>query len=222
MSATTSSLASRLSSALVVLAFALPLALWSRLPDPMPSHWNIKGEVDGYMPKPWGPLVMPLAIAFVHGLFWLLPRLSPRALEGQAQRRLLGQIQLSVVAFLFVVTAASLLIALGVALPFNRVLTVALGALVIGLGAAMADLPKNGFVGIRTPWTLADDEVWRRTHALGARLFLLAGLVALAGGALGLNLIPILVALGTAAVAPVFYSFRVYRKLRGNEPPRAT
>ena len=221
-SAPKSAFASRVSIALIVLAFALVLALWDRLPDPMPTHWNLEGEVDGYMAKPWGALIMPLSLVLVHGMFLLVQRLSRGALAGEAQRRLLAQIQLSIIGFLFVVMLASQLVALGVAVPFNRVLTVALGALVIGLGASMADLPKNGVVGIRTPWTLADDEVWKRTHALGARLFLLAGLVALSGGALGLHPVPILVGLGTAAVAPVFYSFRVYRKLRGNEPPRPT
>lgn len=217
-------LAARLSTALVVLAFALVLALWGRLPEAMPTHWNMDGAADGFTPKPWGPLILPLAMAFVHALFALLPRLSSRARNGEPQRelqrKLLGQIQLSLVAFLFVATAASLLVALGVPVPFNRVLTAALGALVLGLGASMAELPKNPLVGIRTPWTLASDEVWKRTHALGARLFGLAGLLALVGGALGLDLVPILVALGTAAVAPVFYSFRLYRKLEGNKPPR--
>ena len=221
MSSAPKGLASRLSLALVVLCLLLVLALWTRLPDPMPTHWNIEGKVDGYMPKPWGPLVMPLAMLFVHALMSLLPLLSPRALQGDVQRRLLGQIQLSITAFLFVVTASSMLVALGVAVPFNRVLSAALGALVIGLGVAMAELPKNGVVGIRTPWTLANDEVWQRTHALGARLFILAGLLALVGGAMGLHLMPIMIALGTAAVAPVFYSFRLYRKVAGNQPPRA-
>jgi uncharacterized membrane protein len=188
----------------------------------MPTHWNLEGHVDGYTPKPWGPLIMPLSMLFVHGLMSLLPKLSPRALEGEIARRVLGQVQLSVVSFLFVVTAASLLVALGVSVPFNRVLAAALGALMIGLGVAMADLPKNGVVGIRTPWTLANEEVWKRTHALGARLFVIAGLIALVGGSMGLPVLPIVVALGTAAVAPVFYSFRLYRKVAGTEPPRPT
>ena len=222
MSASPGKLATRVSTALVVLAFALVLALWSRLPEAMPTHWNMQGEVDGFTPKPWGPLILPLAMAFVHALFALLPRLSPRALQGELQQKLLGQIQLSVLAFLSIVTLTTLLVALGVHVPFNRVLTAALGALVLGLGASMAELPKNPLVGIRTPWTLANDEVWKRTHALGSRLFLLAGLFALVGGALGMPLMPILIGLGTAAVSPVFYSFRLYRKLEGNKPPNPT
>jgi uncharacterized membrane protein len=218
--APTGNLASRLSLALVALAFAAVLALWGKLPDPMPTHWNLQGEVDGHVPKPWGPLIMPLAMALVHALLSIVPRLSGRALEGPAQRRVLGQVQLSVMLFLSVVAGASLLVALGVRVPFNRVLTAALGALIVGLGLSMGRLPRNGLVGIRTPWTLADEEVWKRTHALGARLFVIAGTVALVGGGMGMHLLPVLVGLGTAAVAPVFYSFRVYRKLRGNEPPR--
>jgi uncharacterized membrane protein len=114
------------------------------------------------------------------------------------------------------------LVALGYPLPWNRVLSSAIGALVIALGVSMARLPKNRVVGIRTPWTLANDEVWTRTHALGSRLFVLAGLCALIGGAMGLDLLPILVALGLAAVAPAFYSFRLYRKVAGNTPPNPT
>jgi uncharacterized membrane protein len=224
--ASRSAFAARISTALVVLAFALVLALWSRLPAAMPTHWNMQGEVDGFTPKPWGPLLLPLAMAFVHALFMLLPRFARRALQAELQRelqqKLLGQIQLSLLAFLSIVTLTSLLVALGVHVPFNRVLTAALGALLLGLGASMAELPKNPLVGIRTPWTLASDEVWKRTHALGSRLFLLAGLFALIGGALGVPLMPILIGLGTAAVSPVFYSFRLYRKLEGNKPPNPT
>ena len=207
-------------AALVATAFVLVLALYSRLADPMPTHWNLAGDSDGYTPKPFGPFILPLVMALVQLALQAVPHFMPGAFAEPTQRRLMGLVQVSIVGFLFVVTLTSLAAGLGIPVSFNRVLTPALGLFMIALGGMMRSLPRNAFIGIRTPWTLANDEVWRQTHAMGGRMFILAGLVALIGGGMGLDLIPVLVALGIAAVAPAVYSFRIYRKVAGMQAPK--
>jgi uncharacterized membrane protein len=87
----------------------------------------------------------------------------------------------------------------------------AVGLLLIVLGNYMGKLRKNFFVGIRTPWTLASDDVWERTHRMGGRVFVLAGLAsvvaALAGAAPG----TMLYVLAAAAIVTVAYSYLIYR-----------
>ena len=57
----------------------------------------------------------------------------------------------------------------------------AMGGLYYGIGVLMGSTRLNWFVGIRTPWTLSSEEVWDSTHAMGAKLFKLCGVLAFAG-----------------------------------------
>ena len=89
--------------------------------------------------------------------------------------------------------------------------------LFVVLGNVLGKVTKNFFVGIRTPWTLASDEVWLRTHRLGGRVFVLAGLAVVLSGLAGGGVAPLLVAVFTAAFVPIVYSYIIYRRL---EDPR--
>jgi uncharacterized membrane protein len=39
---------------LIGVAVAVAAYLYPDLPEQIPTHWNIEGEVDDYTPKPWG------------------------------------------------------------------------------------------------------------------------------------------------------------------------
>ncbi|MBX3232552.1 MAG: SdpI family protein [Labilithrix sp.] len=202
-----------LSLGLVVLAFVLAAVLYPRLPESVPTHWNVKGEADGFTPKPWGPFVLPLVMAGVHALLVVLPRISPRGYRIDRFRGTFEIIQASVVAFLFLVSLLVLLAGIGAAVPMNRAIHAGAGLLFVVLGNFMGKLTKNFFVGIRTPWTLASDEVWLRTHRLGGKLFVLAGVVLVVSGLLGGGAIPMLVAIALACGVPAVYSYVAYRRI---------
>ncbi len=68
---------------MLLLAFLVALVLYPQMPDPMPSHWNAAGEVDGYMPKFWGLFLLPLIAV---GIFWLVPG-NPQDRPAQGQHR---------------------------------------------------------------------------------------------------------------------------------------
>jgi len=57
----------------------------------------------------------------------------------------------------------------------------AIGLLFIFVGLMLNKAKRNYFIGIRTPWTLANDVVWQKTHRLGSKLFILAGILTLLG-----------------------------------------
>jgi len=80
----------------------------------------------------------------------------------------------------------------------------------------MGKLTKNFFVGIRTPWTLANDEVWLRTHRLGGKLFAVAGLGIVVSALVGWGAaVPVVVGVAVAAGIPAVYSYVLYRMLEG-------
>ena len=97
----------------------------------------------------------------------------------------------------------------------DRAMHAGTGLLFVVLGNFMGKLTKNFFVGIRTPWTLASDEVWLRTHRLGGKLFVLAGVALFIAGLLGGGTVPLLVAVAVAGGIPVVYSYLLYRRIEG-------
>ena len=129
---------------------------------------------------------------------------------------------MAILAFLFLVHILVLLSATGARVEMNRAIPIGVGLLLVLLGNYLGKTTKNFFLGIRTPWTLASDEVWLRTHRLGGKLFVLAGVVCFVSGLAGGSLAPAMAAVGAAALASVVYSYVVYRRIEGfkdTEPP---
>jgi uncharacterized membrane protein len=198
---------------LVALGFAIAIALYDRLPDLIPTHWNSAGR-PSFTAKPIGPFVLPLTTAGVYLLLLVIPHISPRGYRVDGFLRVFAIVQLAIVAFLFFLTLVGLFSAAGLPLDVERSLHAGLGLLLVILGNFMGKLTKNFFIGIRTPWTLASDEVWLRTHRLGGKLFVLAGLAlllaALVGGSGGYTSLCIIL---VAVAIPAVYSYVIYRRV---------
>jgi len=202
----------------VVLGMVLAaLAFAARLPDPVPTHWNMAGEVDGWTPKPWGVWLFPALAAGLLALFQMLPVISPRGFRLEAGRRAYDIVVFAVLAFLAAVQVLVYLVALGRGPGVEKAVPLLIGFLFIVLGNYLGKFPKNFFVGIRTPWTLASDEVWNRTHRLAGWTFMLAGLVMLASVFIPSTRGLMIAAIAVAAGVPVVYSLWLYRKLHGFE-----
>jgi uncharacterized membrane protein len=202
-----------LSLGLVVLAFALVAAAYGHLPQYVPTHWNVSAAVDGRMAKPWGPFMSPLTMAGVFVLLLVLPRISPRGYDMAPFRRAYAVMQLGILGFLFAVSVLVLLAGLGWAVPMNLLIPVGLGILLVIIGNFMGKVTTNFFVGIRTPWTLADPEVWLRTHRFGGKVMVFAGLAIAAAGLLGADVRLTAIAALLACLAPAIYSYLLYRRL---------
>ena len=81
------------------------------------------------------------------------------------------------------------------------------------LGSALGRVQRNFYLGIRTPWTIANDSVWTATHRLAAKLFVIAGIVGLVLLALGVQGSSVLFPVLAAVLISVIYSFVVYKQL---------
>jgi len=204
--------------ALVAASFVVTGALYGRLPERIPSHWNLAGQVDGYASKPWGPFFVPLTMLALHLLFVAIRRTAPMGYGGGA----LESVEAAVLAFMFTLSVVGLIVGLGHHVSMNRVAAIGVGPLFVVLGDAMGKLTRNFFAGIRTPWTLANEEVWRRTHRFGGRLWIAGGVVLFVAGLLGPSLTPLLVIVPVLVLVPIVYSYVVYRRVEGPPGPRAS
>ncbi len=158
---------------------------------------------------------MPFMMAGVALLLAVLPRISPRGFALSPFVRVYDVLQTVVVAFFAFVNGVALLTAAGVRLSMDRWIFAGLGLLLAVLGNPLGKTTKNFFFGVRTPWTLASDEVWLRTRRLAGKLFVAAGLLvfaaSLAGGSVPLLAAPIVL----AGIVSVVASFVFYRRIEG-------
>jgi len=200
---------------LIALSFAVVIYFWDSLPDPMPTHWGAKGQVNGWTPKPWGPLIIPLMTLGIYLLFLALPAISPRGFRMEGFIKVFRILRCAMVALMFLFNLLIIAIVLGAPLKMERVLPVIIGLSLMVIGNYLGKVSRNFFVGIRTPWTLASEEVWLRTHRLGGRLFVLGGMVMIIAGVAGLPVAIWIVAVALASLTPMVYSYFLYRRLEG-------
>lgn len=200
----------------VLVVAALAAYLYPAISDPMPTHFNADGAVDGYSRKPWGVVLVTAAPLFVFLVFKALPLISPRGFRMDAFQAVTDILGVTVTMAVAGIGAAVLLRASGKNVPLMVVLPIVVGATFVVIGNYLGKLRKNFFVGIRTPWTLASDEVWARTHRVSGWLFVLAGLVILSSAGYPGRFPTVLIsATVTVSIIAVAYSFVVYRKLHG-------
>ena len=146
-------------------AIAVAAYLYPMLPEQIPTHWNFDGEVDGYTSKPWGVAVMRL-----------IPIISPKGFRTDKFMDVINVFTVTFVGFMSGIAILVLLEANGQDVRINEMTFAGVGLMFIVLGNYMGKVRKSFFIGIRTPWTLASDEVWSRTHRLGGKVFVLTGI----------------------------------------------
>lgn len=207
------------SALLVLIAVAVGVWLYPRLPPEVPTHWDFNGNANGWSPRLLAAALPALLVLVVGVLAWVLPLISPRRFEIEPFARTFGTVMLLLQGFLLVIGLCALLTGAGYPVPIGLIGKFAGGVLLMIVGNYMGKLRKNFFIGIRTPWTLASDAVWERTHRMGGWVFVLAG-VALVVASFAAN--PrdvawwILAIVAAAVVVPCGYSYVVYRRLEGH------
>jgi uncharacterized membrane protein len=182
-------------------------------------HWDIQGQVNGWGPK-WalflyGPGMM-LSIVL---LFAALPWLSPKKFEVDSFRATYLYIMIVIVSLLAYVQFLIVIGALSVVLDVSRALEGGICLLIALLGNVMGKVRRNFFVGIRTPWTIANEQVWNATHRFAAKTFFAGGLLGLVAVILRAPFWLPVAAILVAALVPAVYSLVFYKQLeRRGEP----
>jgi uncharacterized membrane protein len=200
---------------LILAAFAFAAAMYNSLPESVPTHWNDQGIVNGYTPKPLGVFILPLMMLGVYLMFLIVPSISPSGFRINRFIHVYWILCTVTIGFLLVMTIFALLKAQGSSVPLNRVVNAGIGVLIIVIGNFLGKVTKNFFVGIRTPWTLASDEVWFRTHRLAGISFVIAGFIVLIAAALGYGGSWVAFIIIGAALISIIYSAVIYKRIEG-------
>lgn len=151
------------------LSFAVTLALLPLLPARIPVHWNVDGQIDGWAARPgafFGP-AMGLGLSL---LMKFLPYIDPRRRSYEKFGRAYDAFRLALALFVLILQGVTLYAAFYPdGLDVSRIIAACVGALLCVAGNYMPKFRHNYFCGIRTPWTLASETCWRRTHRFAGR-----------------------------------------------------
>ena len=203
--------------AFVVTLALLAFSLWAlpHLPDKVATHWGLDGRPDGWSSARFGALLLPGVMILMSALFAALPNIDPLRKNYAFHGSVYFLLANVIVAFMGVVHLLVLGSALGWPVDMRRVLPILIGALFVFIGRLLPRIQPNWFMGIRTPWTLSSEQVWRKTHQVGATCFTAAGagivvIGLLAPGAMATKLMLAAILLG--AFWPVVYSYLEWRR----------
>lgn len=165
------------------------------------------------MSKFWGLFFMPLVTMGIAVMFFLIPRIDPMKENIEKFRKYYDGFSILFILFLVAVHLYILLWNIGIVISSSVVLSVGIGLLFYYAGTLTEHAERNWFIGIRTPWTLSSDRVWKKTNKFGGKLFKIAGIIAILGVifpeyTIFFILVPTLFIVGFAFV----YSYVEYQK----------
>lgn len=218
-----------------VLALTLLLAAyaWAVLPAgaSIPIHWNAAGEVDGYGSKAVGLLLIPATVLGLTALFALIPRIDPRGDNILRSWEAYRIVWVGMLLLMLAIQVITVLSATGRITDMGRLIPVGVGLLFIVMGNAFGKIRPNYMFGVRTPWTIASELSWNKTHRVAGWMFVGLGMIMIAG-----VFVPnpetwvwlMMAGLMALLVVVIVYSYIVWKNdpekrpisLSGKEPPQ--
>jgi uncharacterized membrane protein len=198
---------------IIILSFAISILVKDSMLPYMVTHWNFKGDADGYMTKNTALFLLPIISLAILFLLILIPKLDPLYKNIEDFRQHYDIFVVLMVAFLFYIHILTIFWNLRIPLNMNQMISPAVAILIFYMGILIYNSKRNWSIGIRTAWSLSSDYVWEKTHQLGGRLFTAAGIFCLLGVIFpDYAIIFILVPIMAASLTSVLYSYLIYEE----------
>lgn len=198
-----------ITSLITLIPIVIGLILWDKLPEQVPVHWNINGDVDDYATKTQAVFLMPLILVAFHWICVVGTSLDPK-------KQNINDKMFTLV--LWIIPVISLLCnsmvyatALGHKVSVEIIMPLFMGALFVVIGNYFPKCKQSYTVGIKIPWTLNDEENWNKTHRMAGFLWVVGGIVIMATAFLGAFWL-FFVVLIPMVIVPFVYSYSLYKK----------
>ncbi len=199
---------------IVLLPFLYLMYVWNQLPEQVPLHYNLEGEVDRYGDKSeliMIPILLPLLI---YVIFLAVPYIDPKK-QIQKMGNKYDTLKLILTTFMSALALFIIYTAKNQTLTNPNIIFLIIGLLYLIFGNYFKTIKANYFIGIRTPWTLESESIWKETHKLGGKVWFVGGLLVIICSLLLNKELNAKVFLGITiiiALIPIVYSYILYRK----------
>jgi uncharacterized membrane protein len=200
---------------LIIISIGISLWAYPQLPDQVPTHWNAAGEVDGYSSKLFAVLFGPILLTSIYGMLLGVAKIDPRK-ENYQKFAGVYRVFVNVTSTFFVaIHIAVIFSGLGYHVHMDWIANIGLGLLFMILGNYLPKVKANYFIGIRTPWTLANETVWAKTHRFGGKVFFIGGVMLIVSAFVTstFRVFLLISSIVFIAVVPMVYSYFVYKKV---------
>lgn len=205
--------------AFIVLPIVYLATIWNNLPEQVPTHFNLQGVADGWLSKNSLIYIIGALEIGIYLLMLIIPTIDPKNKIQQMGDKY--YILRFILTFCFSLLAFHILYSSsegGIKKPV--ILFFILGILIAMLGNYSQTIRPNYFIGIRTPWTLENEKVWKNTHSLAGRIWIVCGILIVILGVFIENsqLFSILfvIILAIMVIVPVSFSYTEFQKEKRN------
>ena len=139
-------------------------------------HWTAQGQADWVWPPIVGYSILPVFAAILLLVAAAGSALAPKS-RLEMVRHILDPALTAILALGVCLQFGLLLIGIGSDFDIIRMVAFALAALLVLLGILLREAERHTYAGLRLPWAMTDDRVWRRTHRLAGWSYVIAGTV---------------------------------------------
>tara|TARA_R110002074_G_scaffold402205_2_gene604630 strand:- start:116 stop:763 length:648 start_codon:yes stop_codon:yes gene_type:complete len=199
---------------IVLLPFIYLAYIWNQLPEKVPMHWNINGEIDRYGDKMELILIPILLPLLIYVIFLVIPKIDPKNKLNKMGNKL-QTIKILLTTFMSILALFIIYSVKNQSIDNPNYIVLSIGVLYIILGNYFKTIKANYFIGIRTPWTLENETVWKETHKLGGKMWFLGGIIVVLSSLIldkQPNLTVFLIVTGIITIIPIVYSYIVFEK----------
>lgn len=198
-----------ITSLVILLPILVGVILWNQLPERIPSHWNMAGEIDDWSSKTFAVFGMPLILLAFQWLCACATSADPK--KKNHSDKILHLVFWIIPVLNIVLSVFTYSAAMGKNVPIEMLMPILFGVMFIAIGNYLPKCRQNYTIGIKIPWTLNSEENWNRTHRLTGWVWVIGGLVVMVSGFfvgfwlfLAVTLVMVLV--------PFIYSYILHRK----------
>lgn len=192
--------------------------VWNSLPEKVPLHWNLEGEIDN-----WGSKYTLIGLVFfmpilTYILMLVVPKIDPKK-RIEAMGGKYDQFKFILVAFMSVLSIFIIYISKNQKLSSPSMIVVLVGILFVFMGNYFKVIKPNYFIGIKTPWTLENEDVWKLTHLLAGKMWVIGGIVIVICSLIvpeDLNFYIFMSITAVISFVPIVYSYLIYQKTKKN------
>ena len=198
-----------ITSILTLLPIVAGIYLWNTLPEQIPSHWNVNGEIDGWSSKPFFVFGLPAIMLAAQWLCVLGTAADPK--KANHSDKVMHLVLWIIPVLSIVLSAMTYMTALGHTVRVEMIMPLIIGLAFTIIGNYLPKCKQSYTVGIKLPWTLSSEENWNRTHRFAGRLWLVCGLGIMLTAFIGgfWVFLPIVLVM---VLVPTLYSYILYRK----------
>lgn len=162
---------------ILLIMFAVSAWVWPQVPADaqVPIHWNAAGQPDDYGNKFVGIFLLPLVATGVVAVFTLVLYVDPKRANIRRSASAYRATAFGVLLFMLALHVAAMLNVVGYVFNIGYVAAPAVGIMFIIMGNYLGKIRHNYMFGVRTPWTLASELSWNKTHRIAGKLFVISG-----------------------------------------------